>query len=214
MSANNKIGVKCLNNLHLRVLEKGMLEEISNEDVEEEKSDEDKDTGEEKNRIKEKKKRISRLFPLSQMMTEIVSQEEQEESKSKGETSNEEEGEDPDDHISSDEEVRMPTKKEPLVKQRKSIRLGSKRRLAYKWKRLVISLDDDDDSSTHTSSDPKQKTPPSPKPDVPPSPHIPLPSPSAIPCTPSPTTTPNSPGLGFTSFANPSVFADPIIGKL
>ena len=48
MSANNKIGVKCLNNLHLRVSKKGILEEISNEDLEEEKSDEDKDEGEEK----------------------------------------------------------------------------------------------------------------------------------------------------------------------
>ena len=36
-----------------------------------------------------------------------------------------EEGEDPDNDTSSDEEVRMPTKKEPFVKQRKSIRLAS-----------------------------------------------------------------------------------------
>ena len=48
MSANNKIGVKCLTNLHLKVSDKGILEEISNEDVEEENSDEDKDEGEEK----------------------------------------------------------------------------------------------------------------------------------------------------------------------
>ena len=48
MSANNKISVKCLNNLHLRVIEKGIVEEISNEGVEEENSEEYKDEGEEK----------------------------------------------------------------------------------------------------------------------------------------------------------------------
>ena len=56
MSANNKIGVKCLNTLHLRVSEKGILEEISNEDVEEEKSDEEKDKGEEKQQDEGKEK--------------------------------------------------------------------------------------------------------------------------------------------------------------
>ena len=71
MSPNNKIGVKCLNNLHLRVSEKGIMEEIINEDVkevnsEEEKEDEEKEKelneGKEKEDEKEKKKRISSLF--------------------------------------------------------------------------------------------------------------------------------------------------------
>ena len=75
----------------------------------------------------------------------------------------------------------------------------------------MVSLDDD--SSTHTSCEPKQNNPPSPKPDAPPSPHIPSP-PSPIPCIPPPTTTPNSPSLGFIDFANPSVSVDPILAKL
>ena len=48
MRANNKICVKCRTNLHLKVSDKGILEEVSNEDVEEENSDEEKDEGEEK----------------------------------------------------------------------------------------------------------------------------------------------------------------------
>ena len=35
-----------------------------------------------------------------------------------------------------------------------------------------------------------------------------------IPCTPPPTTTPNSPGLCFTEFANPSISAYPLLNKL
>ena len=76
----------------------------------------------------------------------------------------------------------------------------------------MVSLDDD--SSTHTSCEPQQTTPPSPNLDAPPSPHNPSPPPSPIPCTPPPITTPNSPGLGFTEFANPSTSADPLLNKL
>ena len=53
MSANNKIGVKCLINLYLKVSAKGMLEDSSNEDVEEENFDEEKNEGEEKEKEKE-----------------------------------------------------------------------------------------------------------------------------------------------------------------
>ena len=52
----------------------------------------------------------------------------------------------------------MPTKRKPYVKQRKSVRLASKR------KHPVVSLDDD--SSTYTSCKPKKTTPSSQKPDV------------------------------------------------
>ena len=134
---------------------------------------------------------------------------------SKGETSKEEKGEELDDNDSSDEKVKIPKKKKPLLTLRKSIRLASK------GNRLVVSLDDD--SSIHTSHEPKHTTPPSPKPDAPPSHHIPSPPPSAIASTPPPTTTPASPplhsslGLGFTGYANPlvpSTFSDPILDKL
>ena len=35
MSSNNKIGAKCLNNVHLKLSDKGILEEASIEDEEE-----------------------------------------------------------------------------------------------------------------------------------------------------------------------------------
>ncbi|XP_057532931.1 uncharacterized protein LOC130810823 [Amaranthus tricolor] len=101
MSPNNKIGAKSLNNLHLRVSEKGILEEIINENVEEVNSEEEKEKGqnerEEKEDEKEEGKRGS------------------EDAGSEGETSKEEEGEEPHDDTFSDEEVRMPTKKEPTT---------------------------------------------------------------------------------------------------
>ena len=149
------------------------------------------------NRMREKKKTINRLFPMPQIMRQKLFQKgNRKKLKVRGKLQ-EKEGEDTNNNISSNEEVRMPTKKKPLVKQRKSIRLASK------GKRPVVSLNDD--SSTHTSCEPKQTTPPSPKPDVPPSPIL---------YKPPPTTTPHSLGLGFTSFSNPSVFADPILDKL
>ena len=52
MSANNKIGAKCLNNLHLKLNDKGILEDAI-EEVEEVSSDDDKE-GEDKK--KEEKK--------------------------------------------------------------------------------------------------------------------------------------------------------------
>ena len=45
MSANNKIGAKCLNNLHLVLNEKGILEDAAN-DVEYVSSDEEQEEGE------------------------------------------------------------------------------------------------------------------------------------------------------------------------
>ena len=146
---------------------------------------------------------------------EFGSKGEQGEAVSEGEALKEEQGEELNDNDSSDEEVRMPIKKKPLVTPRKSIRLSSKE------KRPVVSLDND--SSTHTSHEPKHTTPPSPKPDTPPSHHIPSPQPSPIPSTPPPTTTPasppphSSPGLGFPGYVNPSVtvaLLDPILNKL
>ena len=57
MSSNNKIGAKCLTNLHLKLSDKGILEAASTGDEEEEGS-----VGEdqEKEDRKEKKKRIGR----------------------------------------------------------------------------------------------------------------------------------------------------------
>jgi hypothetical protein len=45
MSANNKIGAKCLNNLHLKLNENGILEDAI-EDVKEVSSDDDKEGAE------------------------------------------------------------------------------------------------------------------------------------------------------------------------
>ena len=43
MSSNNKIGAKCLNNLHLKLSNKGILEEATIKDVENKDSDEEKE---------------------------------------------------------------------------------------------------------------------------------------------------------------------------
>ena len=67
MSSNNKIGAKCLTNLHLKISEKGILEEASIEDVEDENSDEEKDEDEKKKRklrVKNLMRRTRSLFPL------------------------------------------------------------------------------------------------------------------------------------------------------
>ena len=53
MSANNKIGVRCLTSLHLKLSDKGILEEATIEDVENEDSDEEK---EEKEKAEEDQK--------------------------------------------------------------------------------------------------------------------------------------------------------------
>ena len=212
MSANKKIGAKCLTNLLLKVSDKGILEEASNEDVEEENSEEKNDEEEEKQQNegeeKEKEKEDQKNNKEDQKPVPTATNDEAEgvskgepgEAVSEGETSEEKEGEDLDNDNSSDEEVRMPIQKKPIVTPRKSIRL------AFKGERLVVRLNDD--SSTHTSHEPKQSTPPSLKPNTSPSQQIPSPPPSPIPCTPPPNTTPKSPGLGFTGFANPSISAD------
>ena len=121
MSPNNKIGAKCLNNLHLRVSEKGILEEIINEDVEEVNSVEAKEKQqnerEEKGDEKEKEKEDQQPFPTATNdEAEVGSKGEQEDAGSERENSKEEEGKEPDDDTFSDEEVRMPTKKETVVK--------------------------------------------------------------------------------------------------
>ena len=73
-----------------------------------------------------------------------------EESLSEWEASKEEEGEEldnDDDDTCSDEEVRMPMKKNPVVTPRKSSRL------AFEGKRPMVSLDDY--SSSHTTLEPQ-----------------------------------------------------------
>ena len=80
MSAKTKIGVKCLTNLHLKVLNKGILEEASNKDVEEEKEREKKNNRMRKKKKKKKKRirkimrRIRSLFPLPPMMRQKLFQ--------------------------------------------------------------------------------------------------------------------------------------------
>ena len=231
MSSNNKIGAKCLTNLHLKLSDKGIMEEASIEDEEEEDSNEEKD--EEKEKEKEKKDQKAaeeeqETVPTtthdeaevgSQGAQEVVQERgEQGEALSEGEASKEEKGEEPDDDdSSSDEEVRMLVKKKPIVTPRKSSRLASKRKCP------VVSLDDD--SSSHTTLEPLPTAPSSPKPATPLNHHIPSPPPSPIPSTPlQPTNTPASPlprtwpGLGFADFSNPSsvpvAILDPVLNKL
>ena len=72
-----------------------------------------------------RKKRISSLFKLPQMMRQMLFHKGKRKKLEVRGKFQKEEGEDPDNDTCSDEEVRMPTKKEPFVKQRKSIRLAS-----------------------------------------------------------------------------------------
>ena len=174
MSSNKKIGAKCLTNLHLKLSDKGIMEEASIEDEEEEDSNEEKD--EEKEKEKEKKDQKAaeeeqETVPTtthdeaevgSQGAQEVVQERgEQGEALSEGEASKEEKGEEPDDDdSSSDEEVRMLVKKKPIVTPRKSSRLASKR------KRPIVSLDDD--SFSHTTLEPQPTAPLSSKSATPP----------------------------------------------
>ena len=54
ISSNNKIGAKCLTNFHLKLSDKGFLEEASIEDEEEEGSDEEKEEEQEKEKEDQK----------------------------------------------------------------------------------------------------------------------------------------------------------------
>ena len=219
MSSNNKIGAKCLTNLHLKLSDKWILEAASTSDKEEEGTvggDQEKEEGKEKEKEDQKEdKENQETVPTIVhkeaeggslgAQEEVQEQRQQEEALSEGEASQEEEGEElnDDDDTSSDKELRMPMKKKLVVTPRKSSRLASK------GKRLVVGLDDD--FSSHTALKPQTNVPPSLKPATPPTHHIPSPPPSPIPSTPPPTTaTPasphpyTSPVFGFVVFSNPS----------
>ena len=142
MSPNNKIGAKCLNNLHLRVSEKKILEDATVEDVENEDSNQEKEEKEKVEEDQKAEKEDTEPVPTTtHKEAEIGSQREQGEAVSEGETSKEDDGEalenDDSDDDSSDEEVRISVQKKPIVALRKSCRLASK------GKRLVVSFDDD-----------------------------------------------------------------------
>ena len=215
MSPNNKIGAKCLTNLHLKVSDKEILEEATIEDVENEDFDEEKEEKDKEEKDQKDEKEDQKPVPTAtHKEAEIFYQREQGEAVSKGEASKEEEGEALDndvDDASSDEEVQMPVQKKPIVTPRKSGRLASK------GKHPVVSLDDD--SSSHTTLEPQPTTPLSQKKATSPTHHILSPPPSPIPVTPPPTTTtPTSPGLGFTGFTKSSsilaALLEPALNKL
>src|SRR5688572_26092868 len=129
MSANNKIGAKCLKNLHLNLNEKGILEDIV--EVEEVSSDEEREEKDEKDKEKEEEE-IKDQETVPSANTERAEEvQEQGEAMSEGEASREGDGEELVEHdfdeSSSDEEVLMPLKKEPVLTPRKSSRLASKR---------------------------------------------------------------------------------------
>ena len=122
---------------------------------------------------------------------EACFQGEQGETVSKGEAQEkgedlEDDNDDDYDSDSSDEELGMPVKKQPVLTPRKSSRLASKR--------LVVM---DDDTTSHKTLEPTTNAPPSTKPATSPLHQIPSPPPSPIPSTPPPFNTHTSPGLGF-----------------
>ncbi|XP_057515116.1 uncharacterized protein LOC130796756 [Amaranthus tricolor] len=105
------------------VKKKGILEEIINKNVEEvnleEEKEKEQNEREEKEDEKEKEKENQQPVPIATNdEAGVVSKGEQEDAGSEGENSKEEECEEPDKDTFSDEEVRMPTKKEPLYKEK------------------------------------------------------------------------------------------------
>ena len=188
-SPKNKIGAKCLNNLHLKLNDNGILEN-ANAEVEVVDSEKDEEEQEDDKVIKDQET----VPNATQKEVEAGSQGEQGEADKEGEASKKEEGAavDLSDVNDSDEEVQMPVQKEPVVTPRKS------RRLASKGKRRIASLDDD---SSHTSLEPQSTAPSPPKPFTSPTHHIPSLPPSPIRATPPPVTSQDSPphtptGLG------------------
>ena len=189
MSSNNKIGAKCLNNLHLKLNDNGILEN-ANEEVEvvESEKDEEKKKNENENEVQET------VPNTTDKEGEAGSQREQGEAVREEETEGEALDKDEvDADNDSDEEVQMPIKNKPVITPRKSPRLASK------GKPSVVCLDDD--SLSHTTTEPQTTAPSSPKPATSPTHHIPSPPPSPIPATPPPVTSQASPphtptGLG------------------
>ena len=108
-SSNNKIGAKCLNNLHLKLSDKGILEEATIKNMENEASDEEKEEKEKAEEDQKAEKEDKEPVPTAtHNEAEIDSQREHGEAISEGEASKEEEESealDNDDDDSSDEEV-------------------------------------------------------------------------------------------------------------
>ena len=213
MSPNNKVGAKCLNNLHLKLNDNGVLED-ANEQVDivdsdkEEEAQKNEEGREEKEEEELEKKDQDPVPSTTTERAEACFPGEQGEATSKGEA--EEQGEDVeddyDDNDDSDEEVQFPVQKKPVT-PRKS------RSLASKGKRLVVNLDDD--STSHHYLEPTSDAPPSPRPVTPLSHQIPSPPPSPIPFTPPPITTHTSPGLGFANSSSvPTTPLDSVLLKL
>ena len=127
MIPNNKIGAKCLNNLHLKLNDNRILED-ANEEVEIVDSEKDEEVQKNEERRKEEEEDLENKDqePIPSATTkkaEACFPREQGKAVSKGEA--EEKGEDMKDD-DSDEEVRMPVKKKSVVTSRKSHRLTSK----------------------------------------------------------------------------------------
>ena len=207
MGPNNKIGAKCLNNLHLKLNDNGILEN-ANEQV---NVDSDKEEEAHKNEEKEEEvpeKEDQESIPSATEKAEGCSIREQGEVPSKGEAVREGEDveEDNDENDVSDEEVLLPVQKQPITTPRKS------RRLASKGKRPIVVLDDD--STSHNTVEPTYDKPPSPKPTTPPAHQIPSPLPSPIPSSPPLVTTHTSPNHGFDHTSVPTTPLFSILLKL
>ena len=213
MSPNNKIGAKCLNNLHLKLNDNGILEDTneqvsvvdSDKEEEAQKNEEEREENEEEVLEKEDQEPVP---SATVERAKDCSKREQGEEASKGEA--EEQGEDVeediDDNDDSDEEVQLQGQKQPVATPRKSRRLASKRKSP--------TVDLDDDSTSHNTFEPTNDAPPSPKPATPPSHQIPSPPPSPIPFTPPPVTTHTSPNHGFASTSVPTALLYSILLKL
>ena len=182
MGPNNKVGVKCLKNLRLRLTENGTLENIfeQSEDTNEEEEVEENVEEEEVNK-EEQEEPVPSATEKAEGHSE---EEEQEENSCKGEVEKELV------KVAVEEEEKKNEKgSSPGLTPRKS------RRLASKGKKPVVVIDDD--STSYTTAQPSQPSSPRPatpsyhKPSPPQSPirpssppKSPIPSPSPVPPSP------------------------------
>ncbi|XP_057540621.1 uncharacterized protein LOC130818467 [Amaranthus tricolor] len=209
MGPNNKIGAKCLNNLHLKLYENGILENVTEQiddhfDKEEEINKADEENKEQEEEVIEKEEQEP--VPSTNEKAEGCSEREHEEVPSKGETVKEDEAveKDKEENDVRNEEVSVPVEKQPSSTPRKS------RRLTSKGKRPVVILDDDSTSyKTAETSNPS-----SPKPTTPLSHHFPSPPQSPIPSSPLPIPTHTSPNHGFDHTTVPTAPLFSILLKL
>ena len=192
-----------MSNLHLKLNENGILENVCeqvgvNSDNKEETNEVEKEKKFQEEELTDKEKQEP--VPSATEKAEGCSEREQEEVTSKGEAVKEDAAVEKEKE--ENEEVSVPDKQQPSSTPRKS------QRLASKGKRQVVILDDN--STSYKTAEPSNLC--SPKPTTPSSRHFPSPPQSPIPSSPPPVHTSSNHGFGH--FTVPTVPLFSILLKL